>query len=103
MTLTTRDRATTSLTAGVKRDRRRGIAGTVRGDGPAQDQEYEEKRVDYFAAGTEIVWDVDPIAETIFAYRAGDPTTPIEFHVGDVADAEPVLPGWRLSVDDLFA
>lgn len=71
--------------------------------GPAQDQEYEEKRADYFAAGTEIVWDVDPIAETIAAYRAGDPTTPIEFHAGDVADAEPVLPGWRLSVDELFA
>ncbi len=71
--------------------------------GPAQDQEYEEKRVDYFAAGTEIVWDVDPEAETIAAYRAGDPSTPIVYRVGDVADAEPVLPGWRLNVDELFA
>ena len=71
--------------------------------GPAMDREYEEKRNDYFTAGTEIVWDVDPIAETIAAYRAGDPTTPIVYRLGDVADAEPVLPGWRLNVDELFA
>ena len=71
--------------------------------GPAMDREYEEKRNDYFTAGTEIVWDVDPEAETIAAYRAGDPATPIVYRLGDVADAEPVLPGWRLSVDELFA
>ena len=71
--------------------------------GPSADREYEEKRNDYFTAGTEIVWDVDPIAETIAAYRAGDPTTPIVSRLGDLADAEPILPGWRLSVDDLFA
>jgi Uma2 family endonuclease len=71
--------------------------------GPAADREYEEKRGDYFAAGTEIVWDVDPEAETISAYRSSDPTTPTVYRVGDVADAEPVLPGWRLNVSELFA
>ena len=70
--------------------------------GPAADQEYEDKRADYFAVGTEIVWDVDPIAETIASYMAADPTAPTFFHRGDTADAEPALPGWRLSVDDLF-
>jgi len=68
----------------------------------AADQEYEEKRADYFAAGTEIVWDVDPIAEMISAYKAADPATPVVFRRGDMADAEPSLPGWRLSVDELF-
>ena len=71
--------------------------------GPAMDREYEEKRTDYFTAGTEIVWDVDPEAETIAAYRAGDPTAPVVYRVGDTADAEPVLPGWRLNVTDLFS
>ena len=71
--------------------------------GPAMDREYEEKRNDYFTAGTEIVWDVDPEAETVAAYRAGDPATPIVYRLGDVADAEPVLPGWRLKLDELFA
>lgn len=71
--------------------------------GPAMDRDYEEKRGDYFAAGTEIVWDVDPEAETISAYRASDPTTPTVYRVGDTADAEPVLPGWRLNVSELFA
>lgn len=71
--------------------------------GPAADREYEEKRTDYFTAGTEIVWDVDPDAKTITAYKAGDPAQPIEFGLGDTADAEPVLPGWRLNVTDLFS
>jgi Uma2 family endonuclease len=71
--------------------------------GPAMDRKYEEKRTDYFTAGTEIVWDVDPEAKTITAYTAGDPTQPVEFGLGDTADAEPVLPGWRLNVTDLFS
>ena len=69
---------------------------------PSADREYEEKRHDYFTAGTEIVWDVDPIARTIHAYRAGDPASPTVYRVGDIADAEPVLPGWRLNVTELF-
>jgi len=71
--------------------------------GPAADREYEEKRNDYFTAGTEIVWDVDPEAETISAYRSGDPATATVYRVSDTADAEPVLPGWRLNVTELFA
>ncbi len=32
---------------------------------PAAEIEIAAKRADYFAAGTLVVWDVDPIAETI--------------------------------------
>ncbi|MBX9578984.1 MAG: Uma2 family endonuclease [Gemmataceae bacterium] len=71
--------------------------------GPAIDREYEDKPQDYFQAGTRVVWDVDPIAETVTKYTAADPANPTVFRRGDVADAEPALPGWRLSVDDIFA
>ena len=42
--------------------------------GPAAELEMSAKRADYFAAGTEVVWDVDPEAETVAVYRATDPT-----------------------------
>lgn len=70
---------------------------------PAADLEYEAKRADYFLAGTLVVWDVDPIAETVLCYRASAPTTGILFGRGEVADAEPAVPGWRLAIDDLFS
>lgn len=71
--------------------------------GPKPDREYAEKRTDYFAAGTVAVWDVDPVAETVTLYLASDPKTPVVFRRGDTAHAEPAVPGWRLSVDALFA
>lgn len=71
--------------------------------GPAKDREYEDKRRDYFFAGTLVVWDVDPDAETVTVYKSDAPLTPTVFRRGDVANAEPALPGWRLAVDDIFA
>jgi len=71
--------------------------------GPAMDAEYEAKRADYFQAGTLVVWDVDPLAETVTCYRAAAPTTSVVFRRGDPAEAEPAVPGWRVAVDDLFA
>jgi Uma2 family endonuclease len=70
--------------------------------GPKAERDMADKRVDYFAAGTLVVWDVDPLAETIACYRAADPANPTVFRCGDTADAEPAVPGWRLSVDELF-
>ncbi|AMV24907.1 hypothetical protein VT84_10950 [Gemmata sp. SH-PL17] len=71
--------------------------------GPKPDLEYAEKRADYFAAGTLVVWDVDPVAETVTVYTTTAPTTPTVFHRGDTADAEPAVTGWCLSVDAIFA
>ncbi len=61
------------------------------------------KRADYFEAGTAIVWDVDPIAECIHIYRGDTPDQPITFGRGQVVEAEPQLPGWRVDVDWIFA
>jgi len=71
--------------------------------GPAAEAEIEAKRADYFEAGTQVVWDVDPIAETITAYRASAPDHPVVFRRGDIADAEPAVPGWRIRVNKAFA
>ena len=54
-------------------------------------------------AGTLVVWDVDPLAESVTAYTAASPLAPTVFRRGDTADAEPAVPGWRLPVDALFA
>ena len=73
--------------------------------GPAADQDSEDKIRDYFAAGTLIVWDVDlknEYNEIIKSYRFDNPETPIIFRRGEVADAEPAVPGWRFPVNDLF-
>lgn len=82
------------------------FAAEVRSDndyGPAKDREYADKRKDYFFAGTLAVWDVDPLGKTVILYKAADPTVPTIFRLGDTADAEPAVPGWRLKVDALFA
>lgn len=62
-----------------------------------------DKRADYFLAGTELVWDVDTRAECIHVYRAADPDHCVTFHRGEIADAEPVVPGWRVPVDWIFS
>jgi Uma2 family endonuclease len=65
--------------------------------------EIEAKRADYFEAGTLVVWDVDPLAKAISCYR-GDASNPVAVYgLGQVAEAEPAVPGWRLPVDIMFA
>jgi Uma2 family endonuclease len=73
------------------------------GYGPAAEAEMAQKRADYFAAGTLVVWDVNLLAEDVVrVYRAGNPTTPAVYRRGQVAEAEPAVPGWAMPVDDLF-
>lgn len=66
------------------------------------------KRRDYFAAGTQTVWDVDLLSEqgasVIRKYIAatGADTPAAIFAPSEVADALPALPGWAMPVDDLF-
>ena len=62
-----------------------------------------QKRADYFAAGTLVMWDVDLLSpDVIKSYGADDPDNPKIFRRGEIADAEPTLPGWRFPVDNLF-
>ncbi len=70
--------------------------------GPAAERDMAAKRADYFEAGTRVVWDVDPEAKLIHCYRGSeaDRTT---FQLGQIADAEPAVPGWRIAVGEIFA
>jgi Uma2 family endonuclease len=71
--------------------------------GPAAEMAMSDKRDDYFAAGTLVVWDVDPFAETIAKYTHDAPDKPTVFKRGEIADAEPAVPGWRIPVDEVDA
>lgn len=71
--------------------------------GDAAEHRLADKRSDYFAAGTQVVWDVDPVNEIVRCYRSITPTTPVIYRRGDIADAEPAVPGWRIAVDEIFA
>jgi Uma2 family endonuclease len=71
--------------------------------GDAAEEEMTEKRSDYFAAGTLVVWDVDPVDECIHVYRAAQPDQPSTYRRGQLAEAEPAVPGWQVPVDWIFA
>jgi Uma2 family endonuclease len=71
--------------------------------GPRAERAMRDKRADYFAAGTQVVWDVDLQGEDVIkSYKASDPENPVIFRRGEIADAEPAVPGWRMAVDELF-
>jgi len=73
------------------------------GYGQAAERAMAAKRRDYFAAGTLVVWDVDVLRdEVVRVYRAGDPEKPTLYRRGEIAEAEPAVPGWTFPVDDLF-
>ena len=65
--------------------------------------EMAEKRDDYFAAGTKVVWDVDlQSADVVRKYTPENSRNPVVFKRGEMADAEPAVPDWRMPVDELF-
>jgi Uma2 family endonuclease len=64
-------------------------------------QEMDQKLIDYFDAGVQLVWYLDPRKKTATVYTAVDQERTIqspELLVGD-----PVLPGLTISLDELFA
>lgn len=71
--------------------------------GAAAEHAIAAKRADYFAAGTLVVWDVDlRDDDTVRVFRDGEAETPAAVYGrGDLAEAEPAVPGWVLAVDDL--
>src|SRR5579872_929062 len=73
--------------------------------GPTAEHAMAAKRADYFAAGTQVVWDVDLQAPefVVNVYRATDPDRPTRYRRGEIAEAEPAVPGWTMPVDDLFS
>jgi Uma2 family endonuclease len=71
--------------------------------GPAAERKIARKIVDYFAAGTQVVWDVDLLGEDVVrSYRADEPENPTIYRREQTAEATPALPGWSMPVDALF-
>src|SRR5215831_9157605 len=71
--------------------------------GLAAERAMAAKRTDYFACGTQVVCDVDLLSQDVIkSYTASAPDHPVIFRRGDIADAEPGVPGWRMAVNDLF-
>jgi Uma2 family endonuclease len=71
--------------------------------GQGAEEEIADKRADYFATGTLVVWDVDLLADDVVrVYRAESPDRPTHYRRGEVAEAEPAVPGWTMLVDELF-
>ena len=71
--------------------------------GPKAEAAIATKRLDYFAAGTLVVWDVDLLSpDVISSYDTNNPSKPAVYRRGDLALAELAVPGWSIAVDDLF-
>jgi Uma2 family endonuclease len=71
--------------------------------GPRAERQMAQKRADYFAAGTLVVWDVDLLSEDVVrVYRASEPLKARIYRSGEIAEAEPAIPGWTMPVDDLL-
>ncbi len=81
------------------------FAAEVRSEGDygaAAEEAMARKRADYFAAGTLVVWDVDLVGEDVVQVYRADSPQPTIYRRGQVAEAEPAVPGWRMSVDELY-
>jgi Uma2 family endonuclease len=63
-------------------------------------KEMEEKLKDYFTAGTQLVWSVDPEAKTFLAHTSPAPGR--LYHENEIVPGEPVLPGFELAIAELF-
>ncbi len=71
--------------------------------GAKAERDIASKIADYFAAGTQVVWDVDLLSlNVIKKYTASNPDKPQIFRRGEIADAEPAVPDWTIPVDALF-
>ena len=71
--------------------------------GPAAERKIARKIADYFAAGTQVVWDVDLLSEDVVrSYEADSPGKATVYRRGQRAEAGAALPGWSMLVDDLF-
>jgi Uma2 family endonuclease len=63
--------------------------------------EMARKRHEYFATGVQLVWLVDPRTRTVEVYTAPDQLTLL--HEEQTLDGSTVLPGFTLSLRELFA
>jgi Uma2 family endonuclease len=64
-------------------------------------REMDRKRREYFEAGTQLVWIVDPEKRTVEVYTSLDKVTVLS--ETDTLDGGPLLPGFSLPLKSLFA
>lgn len=64
-------------------------------------EEMALKRQEYFGAGTQLVWEIDPNSRTARVYTAPDTFTALT--AADMFDGGAVLPGFTLSLAEVFA
>jgi Uma2 family endonuclease len=62
--------------------------------------EVEEKVADWIAAGTQLVWMINPRQRTVTVRRADGSVTVLR--QGQVLEGQQVVPGFRIAVEDLF-
>jgi len=65
------------------------------------DREMQRKRREYFAAGVSLVWIIDPRQRIALVYTSPDEFT--EYGASDSLTGGEVLPGFTLSLSELFA
>ena len=63
-------------------------------------KEMQRKLEEYFAAGSQLVWYIDPVARPTKGYVS--PTNYAEIDAAGTLDGGDVLPGFRLSLADVF-
>ena len=59
------------------------------------------KRREYFEVHVRLVWSGDPVSRTVTVYTGVNQFTVLQEH--ETLRGEPVLPGFALSLRDLFA
>ena len=65
-------------------------------------REMDLKRTIYFAAGVRLVWEADPLHETVAVWAAPDDRRDLSADAGDALTGAPVLPGFGVPLVDLF-
>jgi Uma2 family endonuclease len=75
------------------------VAETVSSNDKFSEVEY--KSLSWLSAGVRMVLVADPGTETFQVYRSAKDI--IVLSIGDVLDADDVVPGWKLAVKDAFA
>ena len=63
-------------------------------------REMARKRQEYFAAGVQVVWEVNPNTRTVEVFTAPDQSTVL--HEAQTLDGGRVLPGFTLPLQELF-
>jgi Uma2 family endonuclease len=64
-------------------------------------REMIRKRQEYFSAGVQLVWEIDPVTRTVRVFTADDAGT--LFGEDAILNGEPVLPGFQLALSELFS